>query len=111
MEGLIGGVLIGATAALLGPPVLSGLSKGVSPAGQEFANIAKAAWDTIAGWISTLGTVEVGPAKSDTKSSRGSVPTQEGVIQKIEEVGKEMAIELAEEEAMAFIKMVLVAAL
>ncbi len=110
MEGLIGGAIIGVTAALVGPVLVSGLFKVVIPAGEKMAQGSVVAVTAVADLFSSFGTgmlrvVEPGRESKDKPSSE-----EGGFIEKIEEFGKDIVIDLAEDEAATFIKMVLLAA-
>jgi len=111
MEGLIGGAIIGVTAALLGPPLVSSLSKVVSPVGEKIAQASWAAMGAVAGLVSSIGSMVGGLAESGRGSDQKSSSEEGGFIEKIEEFGKDVAIDLVEGEAATFIKIVLLAAL
>jgi hypothetical protein len=111
MEGLIGGAIIGVTAVLLGPALVSSFSKVVSPVGEKIAQGSVVAVGALAGLVSSIGTGVWGVAESGRESKKKSSSEEGGIIEKIEEFGKDIVIDLVEDEAATFIKMVLLAAL
>ena len=111
MEALIGGIILGSTAALLGPPLVSGLSKVVTPVCEEIVKASSSAIGAVAGLVSTIGSSLGGSGKSHGKSGQGSSNEQGGFIQNVEEFGKDLVIDLVEGEAATFKEMVLLAAL
>ena len=111
MEGLIGGAIIGVTAAWLGPALVSSLSKTVTPVGEKILQGSVVAASAVAGLVSSIGMGVWGVAGSCRESKTKSSSEEGGVMEKIEEFGKDIVIDLAEDEAGTFIKMVLLAAL
>lgn len=111
MEGLIGGAIIGVTAALLGPALVSSVSKTVTPVGEKILQGSVVAVSAVAGLVASIGTGVWGIAGSGRESKTKSSSEKGGFFEKIEEFGKEIVIDLAEDEAATFIKMVLLAAL
>ncbi|MDX1410606.1 MAG: hypothetical protein R3351_00465 [Nitrospirales bacterium] len=111
MEGFIGGAIIGITAALLGPALVSGLFKVVIPAGEKIAQGSVVAVSAVSGLVSSLGAGIWGVIESGGESKIPPSSKEGDLIEKIEELGKDIVIDLAEDEAATFIKMVLLAAL
>jgi hypothetical protein len=111
MEGLIGGAIIGVAAVYLGPALVSSVSKVVTPVGEKIAQGSAVAVSAVAGLVSSMSSGVWGATEPGRESKKKPSSEEGGVLEKIEEFGKDMAIDFVEEEAVTFIKMVLLAAL
>ena len=101
MEAIIGGAIVGAAVVTLGRPLVSGLADVLSPVGDEVMKAGNAAYGAVAGTVAGAGAWVSGLVGGDG----------EGVLEKVEEFGKDLVWDMAEEEAATFIKMALVLAL
>ena len=101
MEAIIGGAIVGAVVVTLGRPLVSGLGDVLSPVGDEVMKAGNAAYGAVAGTVAGAGAWVSGLVGGDG----------EGALEKVEEFGKDLVWEMAEEEAATFIKMALVLAL
>jgi hypothetical protein len=101
MEAIIGGAIVGAAVVTLGRPLVSGLGDVLSPVGDEVMKAGNAAYGAVAGTVAGAGAWVSGLVGGD--GERG--------LEKVEEFGKDLVWEMAEEEAATFIKMALVLAL
>ena len=104
MEAIIGGAIVGAAVVTLGRPVVSGLADVLSPATDEVMRAGNAAWVAVVGTVTATGAWVSGFIGAPGED-------EEGVIERIEGLGKDFVWEMAEMEAATFIKMTLVAAL
>ena len=111
MEGLIGGGLIGVTVALLGNMAIKRGTKVLLPMGEEVLKASISALGTAVEGATHLAAGVGGLFVSNSESCAPSPTESAGMIEKVEEFGKDIVVDLVEEEAATFIKMLLVAAL
>ena len=104
MEAIIGGAIVGAAVVTLGRPLVSGLADVLSPVGDEVMKAGNAAYGAVAGTVAGAGAWVSGLVGAPGGDG-------EGVLEKVEEFGKDLVWDMAEEEAATFIKMALVLAL
>jgi len=104
MEAIIGGAIVGAAVVVLGRPLVAGIADVLSPVGHEVMKAGNAACGAVAGGMTATGAWMSGLVG-------GSGQEEEGTIERVEEFGKDLVWDIAEEEASRFIKMALVLAL
>lgn len=119
MQQIIAGVLVSAAAILFGPRLLSDLAVTLRPAGKGLLHFGETALETVtssiltaSNWVSGLVGSETGTAQDSPPSSAPeseSEKKEESFLQEAEKFGKDIAVGLAEEEAISFIKMALIA--
>ena len=119
MHQIIAGVLIGAAAVLLGPRLISDITGALRPVGEGLLHFGEAAVGTVSSSVSAAGNWVSGLVGSGTETAQASTqsPSQESqsekkeesFLQEAEELGKEVVVKLAEEEAISFIKLALLA--
>ena len=119
MHQIIAGVLIGAAAIVFGPRLLSDIAVTLQPVGKGLLHFGETAVGTVSSSVSAAGnwvsrlvgsgteTVQASPQASSQKSK--SDKNEESFLQEAEEFGKDVVVNLAEEEAISFIKMALIA--
>jgi len=121
MHQIIAGVLVGAAAILFGPRLLSDIAVTLRPVGKELLHLGEAAVGTVTSSVSSAGNwvsgwfgsgTETGQASSQAPSQESeSDKKEESFLQEAEGLGKDIVVGLAEEEAISFIKLALLAIL
>ena len=122
MQQIIAGAVLGAAAIIIGPRLISSIAGGLRPVGEGILNLGEAAVGTVTSSVSAAGNWVSGwvgsgsetahtssPARSQKAKSHQTEKKEESFLQEAEEFGKEVAVSLAEEEAISFIKMALLA--
>lgn len=125
MHQILAGVLVGVAAVLFGPRLLSDIAVTLQPAGKGLLHLSETAVGMVSSsvsaagnWVGELvgsGTKTAHPSsqspgpKSTIDKKSESDKKEESFLQEAEEFGKDMVVNLAEEEAMTFIKMALIA--
>jgi len=125
MHQIIAGVLIGAAAIIFGPRLLSDIAVTLQPVGKGLLHFGETAVGTISSSVSAAGNWVGDLIGSGTKTAQPSSQTpgreskfdkksesdkkEESFLQEAEEFGKDIVVGLAEEEAITFIKLALIA--
>lgn len=119
MHQIIAGVLIGAAAIMFGPRLLSDIAGTLRPVGEGMLQFGEAAVGTVTSsvtaagnWVSGLvgsGTESVQTSSQSPSPESESDKKEESFLQEAEEFGKDIVVGLAEEEAISFIKLALIA--
>jgi hypothetical protein len=119
MHQIIAGVLIGAAAIMFGPRIISDVAGALRPVGEGILHFGETAVGTVTSSVSAVGNWVSGLVGSGTETTQASseAPSQashsdkkeESFLQEAEEFGKDIVVGLAEEEAISFIKLALIA--
>jgi len=136
MQQIIAGVIIGAAAILFGPRLISDIAGALRPVGEGLLHFGETAVGTMTSSVSAAGNWVgglVGSGKETTQtSSQAPSPKsgpdktaqttslaasqksesdkeEESFLEEAEDFGKEVVVRLAEEEAISFIKLALIA--
>ena len=108
MEAIIGGALVGAVVVTLGRPLVSGVTEVLSPVTNGVLKAGNVACDAVAGTLAATGAWVSGLVGGNGREGEAE---GEGMLVKVEEVGKDLVWDFAADEAATFIKMALVLAL